>query len=89
MSATMQILRYEEHAPRDQIRATENPIDDEGGVEVLIQFRGGEVWAAVNIAAREHGITPASALTACVAYGLWALGYEVAIPALIQQEVAA
>lgn len=86
----MQISRYEEHGgPRDQMTAAENPLDEEGDVEVLIQLRGGEIWAAVNIAAREHCVTPASALAACVAYGLWAMGYDVPVPVMASVNWAA
>lgn len=85
----MQISRYEEHGSLDQMTAAENALDDEGDVEVLIQFHGGEVWAAVNIAAREHMLEPAVALAACVAYGLWVMGYDVPTPTLVRAEWAA
>lgn len=89
----MDITRYEVRGPRDaggmNMHASENPLDDEGAVEVLISFTGGETWAAVNILAREHGVVPASALATCVAYGLLALGYDVPLPVLVAVEVAA
>lgn len=49
-------------------------------VEVHLFFKGGEMWAAVNVLAREAAIPMPTALASVLAVGLTALGYEVPFP---------
>lgn len=46
------------------------------GEMVTLKFRAGEVWNALNVAAREMGVTLSVAMTGTLAYGLLAQGYS-------------
>lgn len=51
-------------------------------VEVHLFFKGGEMWAAVNVLARERSVSVQGAFAATLAVGLTAMGYDVGFPSL-------